>query len=459
MATNLLAMKSYKLFIPILAFSLLSCGSDDYVAAPSALDSDLRTLVESRSQGEGLAFFVLPNETDYAQIPQDPLNPITREKVTLGQLLVHETAIGGNSKMPSTRFTYVCASCHPAASSFSAGIRQGIGEGGIGFGFAGEGRIAMDPGLMPRDSIDVQPVKPPTLINVAYQEVALWNGALGAQGINAPYVQQNAAVIPENLFGFQGLETQGIAGQKVHRLKIDEEFAEEFGYKPYFDAAFPNSPINERYGSINGALAIAAFNRTILANQAPWQKWLRGNTAALNENQKKGAQVFFDKGKCYQCHTGPALKSTAFYAWGLLDFDPSQTIIFSDRRKSFNIETQKGRGEFTGREIDNYKFKVPTLYNLKMNNFYGHGGSITSIQEVVEYKNAGVKQNTFVPDSQLAPQFGNMNLSEEEIINLVDFIENGLLDANIARYAPTSVLSGNCIPNNDPQSKIDLGCD
>tara|TARA_R100000935_G_scaffold21876_2_gene40402 strand:- start:61717 stop:63075 length:1359 start_codon:yes stop_codon:yes gene_type:complete len=452
-------MRHYRAIIPLLAILLIGCQSDEYTDNPTSLDKDLTLLLNERSQDQGLSFFILPNETDYASIPQDPLNPITSEKVRLGRLLVHETATGGNPKMPGNKHMYACASCHPAASGFSAGIRQGIGEGGIGFGFAGEGRVPMNEGSMPRDSIDVQPIKPPTLINVAYQEVALWNGALGAQGINAPYVQQNADVVPENLFGFQGLETQGIAGQKAHRLKIDAEFAEEFGYKSYFDAAFPSSPVEERYGAINGALAIAAFNRTILANQAPWQEWLRGSTDALTEDQKKGAMVFFDKGKCFECHTGPALKSNEFHAWGLQDFNPEETIIFAGTRKSFNIETQRGRGEITGRAEDDYKFKVPTLYNLKMNKFYGHGGSLTSIRDVVEYKNNGVKQNVGVPDEQLATQFGALNLTEEEVTNLVDFLVNGLYDPNIERYAPDSVLSGNCIPNNDPQSRIDLGCD
>ena len=198
-------MNYYKAILPIMAILLVGCQSDDYTNAPTSLDKDLTLLLASRSQDQGLSFFVLPNETDYASIPQDPLNPITSEKVALGQLLVHETAVGGNPKMPGNKYMYACATCHPAASGFSAGIRQGIGEGGIGFGFAGEGRVAMDESTMPRDSIDVQAVKPPTLINVAYQEVALWNGALGAQGINAPYVQQNATIVPENLFGFQAV--------------------------------------------------------------------------------------------------------------------------------------------------------------------------------------------------------------------------------------------------------------
>ena len=51
------------------------------------------------------------------------------------------------------------------------------------------------------------------------------------------------------------------------------------------------------------------------------------------------------------------------------------------------------------------------------------------------------------------------DLSREEIDLITDFIENGLYDPDLVRYVPESVLSGNCIPNNDPQSRIDLGCE
>lgn len=432
-----------------------SCKNDDtYEPTLSVIDTDLIELLATISDGEGNRFFVLPDETDFANIPQDPLNPITAEKVALGKLLVHETATAGNPKMEINRGAYACASCHPVAAGFFSKVRQGISEGGIGFGVAGEGRVVMPSNNMPRDSVDILPIKVPTILNAAYQTVALWNGALGGAGINEPFVAQNAGDIPENLLGYEGLEVQGMAGQVAHRLKIDEEFAEEFGYKPMFDAAFPDVPVAERYSSLNGALAIASFNRQVLANQAPWQQWLRGNLDALSLEQKKGAQVFFDKGQCYQCHTGPALKSNEFYAFGMGDLTNVTNEVMS-----FEMDATKGRGGFTGVEEDIYKFKVPTLYNLKDTEFYGHGATFTSIRQVVEYKNNGVKQNTFVPDSRIASQFGTINLTESEITRLVDFIENGLYDPNLRRYVPEAVLSGNCIPNNDPQSRIDLGCD
>ncbi|HFC00034.1 MAG TPA: hypothetical protein ENJ53_04435 [Phaeodactylibacter sp.] len=55
--------------------------------------------------------------------------------------------------------------------------------------------------------------------------------------------------------------------------------------------------------------------------------------------------------------------------------------------------------------------------------------------------------------------FKPLGMSQSEIDDLVSFLENGLRDPDLERYAPDYVLSGNCFPNNDAQSKIDLGCE
>ncbi|WP_411031960.1 cytochrome-c peroxidase [Spongiimicrobium sp. 3-5] len=423
----------------------------------SSLDQELLTAINIASDGAGVSFFVLPAETDLASIPQDPKNPLTAEKVALGKLLVHETATGGAPKTVSTKFTYACATCHPVASGFYAGARQGISEGGIGFGFAGEGR-RVDPSV-PLDSVDILPIKVPSLLNVAYQEVMLWNGALGGTGINTPYINTgtNATDLPDNLLGFEGLEVQGMAGQDVHRLKIDEEFAEEFGYTAMFDAAFPDVPEADRYSRLTGALAIAAFNRTVLATQAPWQSWLKGDMSAMSEQEKRGAIVFMNNGKCVNCHTGPSLKSNEFHAFGMGDLIGNGAIILD--RRGFRKDVTRGRGAFTNREEDNFKFKVPNLYNLADNPFYGHGGTLTSIQDVVAYKNNGNKQNDRVPNDRLAEEFGNIDLNQEEIEDLTAFLTVALRDPNLERYVPEEVLSGFCFPANDAQAKEELGCD
>ena len=76
----------------------------------------------------------------------------------------------------------------------------------------------------------------------------------------------------------------------------------------------------------------------------------------------------------------------------------------------------------------------------------------------VEYKNNGVAQSAEVPSTQLASQFGSSNLTSDEITDLTAFLKDALRDPDLLRYVPNTVNSGNCFPNNDEQSRIDLGC-
>ncbi len=93
------------------------------------------------------------------------------------------------------------------------------------------------------------------------------------------------------------------------------------------------------------------------------------------------------------------------------------------------------------------------------NGFFGHGGTFTSVRDVIECKINGIPQNPEVPVERLAKQFVKVQeLTENQINNLTLFIENGLRDPNLARYVPNPVQSGFCIPNNDTVSRVDLGC-
>lgn len=91
-----------------------------------------------------MSAFILPDSDDFDNIPQDMSNPLTAEKIALGQMLYHETALATEGVNESRSGTWSCASCHHAASGFKAGIPQGIGEGGEGFGLTGEGRVFAD---------------------------------------------------------------------------------------------------------------------------------------------------------------------------------------------------------------------------------------------------------------------------------------------------------------------------
>lgn len=417
------------------------------------LDQQLIGLLEERSLDGTTNFFKQPDSEDLNQIPQDPLNPLTKSKVELGQALFHDTQLGIDPKYPEGLQTYSCASCHHAAAGFQAGLRQGIGEGGWGFGYAGEARIPNPKYSL--DSLDVQPVRSPTVLNGSYQEVMLWNGQFGATGPNEGTEDLWTEGTPkeDNTFGYQGLEIQAIAGLKVHRLGVSDGMKADRKYRKMFEEAFPDSAPDQLFSRENSGLAIAAFERTVLANQAPFQNWLKGDFNAMTDMEKEGAILFFGKANCVSCHTGPALNSMAFYALGMPDLlGPG---IYGSSTQDV---THLGRGGFTGNNDDNFKFKVPQLYNLTDSNFYGHGGSFRSLREVIEYKNEGRPAKSEVPASQLANGFTSLQLSDGEISAITNFLAHALYDEDLYRYTPISLPMESCFPNADPLSKADLFC-
>mgnify|MGYP000243988047 CR=1 FL=1 len=438
------------LFGVTLVFS--NCSKDD----DQNLDLDLQSVLEDASPNGAMASFMLPLSSDYANIPQDPNNPITTEKVTLGRLLYHETALGIDPDRMEGLKTYSCASCHFASAGFQAGRFQGIGEGGHGIGNNGQDRLRLD--SYNPEELDVQPIRSPTTLNVAYQPLMLWNGQFGAGSLNEGTESEwtPGTPIETNNLGYEGVEIQAIAGLEVHRLGLDDDLLQGMGYATLFDAAFPSHSPEERYTLETAGLAIAAYERTLLANRSPFQRFLQGNSTAMTDQEKAGAIVFFGKGGCASCHNGPALNSMSFHAIGMSDLDQSAEEVFET---SPDASANLGRGGFTKRVEDNYKFKTPTLYNLIDSPFYGHGASFNNIQDVVEYKNNAVAENARVPALVLSSEFRPLGLSAEEIADLTTFLQSGLRDPELLRYEPDFLLSGNCFPNNDTQSQQDLGCE
>ncbi len=430
-----------------------SCQKDNN--GSGSMDQVLEDALHDASEGMGNRHFIIPDSDDYANIPQDPNNPLTAAKVNLGKLLYHETAMAVNPIKESAKGTYSCASCHHAVAGFQACKPQGIGEGGIGFGTNGMDRYKDENYEI--EELDIQPLRSPSTLNSAFQEITLWNGQFGANGMNKDTKDRWDIETPikANYWGFDGVETQAIAGLAVHRMEVGDEFFQDNPqYIEMFDQAFPDYTSDNRYSLITSALAIAAYERTLLSNQSPFQKWLKGDLSAMTLAEKEGATLFFGKAQCGSCHNGPALNKMEFHAIGMRDLDTDGVFDYDP-----NDNAHLGRGGFTGNEEDNYKFKVPQLYNLIDSPFYGHGSSFNSVRDVVTYKNNGVSENPKVGPTHLAAEFKPLGLSDDEVNKITAFIETGLRDDNLNRYIPESLPSGNCFPNNDPESKSDLGCE
>jgi len=440
------------LLLPILWVEI-GCQQESTI---NPLDTELEEKLTTTSFTGEVSYYKLPDSDDYAAIPQDPQNPITAEKVKLGKLIFHEAAFGTEGKFAGSFQKYSCASCHNAKAGFQAGVLQGIADGGVGFGTYGESRTKG--AACPSDSLDVQPIRSVTILNTAYQKVMRWNGSMGATSLNSNTQSQWTVGTPfyHNNLGYEGLETQSFVGLGGHRQKVDSVVQADSTYKAMFDDVFANEPIASRYTNLMAGLAMAAYSRTVLANQAPFQLWLEGDKEAMTDNQKEGALLFFGKAGCYRCHNGPSLATESFHALGLKDL--YQVGGSSVYQANVNSLENKGRGGFTGNQADLYKFKVPQLYNVKDSPIFGHGGSFSSVKDMVTYKNNAVAENPNVATSQLSPMFMPLGLTDGEIDKIVDFVENALHDPNLERYVPHSTPSGLCFPNGDAQSRTDLGC-
>ena len=416
-----------------------------------------RSAKEASGPDAGIEFYSLPQESDLSEIPQDSKNPLTPEKVMLGKMLFFETGFATKARNPSGMGTYSCGTCHIPSAGFKSGTFQGIADGGEAYGLNGEDRRRHPDYITP--DLDVQNARPLSLLNVAYVKNTTWNGRFGREGVNEGTSQNWVASdgTDKNALGFKAIETQNFKGLETHRIEMNKELIDQFGYTALFDASFPDLTPEERYSNFGGSLAISAYIRTLITNQAPFQTWLsswtgNGDRNALSLDEKKGAILFFDKALCSNCHYNQNLGSMEFHALGVKDMDRYQTS------EAERLDRNLGRGAFTGLEEDMRKFKVPGLYNISDSPFYFHGASIKDLDELIEYKNQAVSENPEIPQERLSEKFLPLNLTEEEKQQLTLFLTKSLRDPGLERYAPQEIMSQLCFPNNDLVSRIDLGC-
>ncbi|MCR9287177.1 MAG: c-type cytochrome [Bacteroidetes bacterium] len=446
-------MKRYVIAALGMILLLFACTSDEL---SNPLDDTLKATLDRTSPTGSLDGYILPDNDAYSSIPQDPQNPLFKEKVELGKMLFFETGLALSPIHEEGKGTYSCASCHIPSAGFMPGRVQGIADGGIGIGDHGENRGKSE--HYKENELDVQGARPLSLLNVAFVENTSWSGQFGSNGANegTELYWDNDPATEVNHYGFFGLESQNIEGLILHRMVVRKEVLDAYGYTPLFDSAFPDFPEEERYSEITASFAISAYLRTLFTTEAPFQKWLKGDKYAMNDAQKRGARLFFSKAGCYNCHNGPSLNNSEnFYALGVKDLYQGEGAFNTDETDKRNF----GRGGFTGQAEDMFKFKVPQLYNMHASPFYFHGSSKRSLKEVVEYFNTGIPENPNVPQENIAAFFRPLNLTDEEIDDLVKFLAEGLYDRNVDRYAPEEVLSGNCFPNNDLLSRIESGCE
>jgi len=207
------------------------------------LNAELEQAINAATNGLGVESLLAYDGSDLSKLPSDPNNPLTPVKIELGKFLFHDTRLGHNSLKEEGQYSYSCASCHHSKAGFQSGIRQGIGEGGLGFGTIGELR-RRDPEY-DENEISVGFIRAPSILNVAYQSVLGWDGRYGALGDNVSTssswnIQDGSAV---NELGYDGVESQAIAAMREFRMGV-EAITGIQEYQQMFANAFPERDTN-----------------------------------------------------------------------------------------------------------------------------------------------------------------------------------------------------------------------
>ncbi len=332
------------------------------------------------------------------------------------------------------------------------------------------GRKLPDPGALLRtgrlDALDSVARNAPGVLGAAFNNRLLMGGFAG---------EPDASPGGLNPFNFPAQESVALLLLDAHRM-LDFQSAELQKLAPYrklFRDAFPEEAaqaaakgdLNLLINDITVLRATATFMRTAVTRDTPWDRFLAGDNRALSLKQRRGGKLFFTKADeggagCYSCHSGPMLNKQVndpdvagvgqfveenFYNLGLGDH-PLQALNRLARKDPNFLDD--GRREITGRDDDAFKFRVLTLRQLKDARLFFHNGSFKSVRDVVQYFNAGVPQNIQSGTaSTLATRFTNprgtgwprgLGLSDDQVDDLTEFLENGLYDPAFAHFDPDS---------------------
>lgn len=281
-----------------------------------------------------------------SEIPMPADNVSTPARVELGKALFFDARLSGSANM-------ACVSCHLPNLGWADGKKTAVMTSGEVLGRAS-----------------------PTILNTAFNTIYMWDGRK------------------------KSLEDQAMGPHK-HLSVADfnaasARFAKMTDYQRMFAAAYPGEPINQTTIS----RALAAFERTLVSRDSPFDRWLAGDTKALTPEQYRGFQVFVDSGKgnCAACHNGPNFTDNGFHNIGIKG---------------------KDEGRYPFRKVAAMKgaFKTPTLRDIELTAPYFRDGSATTLRDVVEHYARGGDDH-----SNLSPDVRPLKLTEQDKEDLVAFL-------------------------------------
>jgi cytochrome c peroxidase len=259
-----------------------------------------------------------------ALVALPPVPRLSAAKVALGRALFRDVRLSRDN-------TISCASCHDLSTfghdrrRFSTGVDGAVGS-----------------------------VNAPTVFNASLNFVQFWDG-------RAASLEEQAAGPVHN-----PLEMATDWPTVIGKLQADETFRRDF------QRVYPDG-----ITGVNLADAIATFERTLLTEDAPFDRYLRGDPQAIDARAKLGYRRFRELG-CASCHQGVNIGGNMFQRFGIM------ADYFGDRaRQSPAVAADLGRFNVTGQEVDRHVFKVPSLRNVVETAPYFHDGSAATLDVAV----------------------------------------------------------------------------
>lgn len=283
-----------------------------------------------------------------SEIPFPKENAHTKERELLGKTLFFDPRLSRSNVMS-------CATCHSPSFSWGDGLARAVGDGHQQLGR-----------------------RTPTILNLAWSELMFWDGRAGSL--------EEQALGPIAAPGEMNMPL----GKMLSKLRAIHE------YKPLFDSAYPG----ERMSEMTIAKAIATFERTVVSEKAPFDRWVEGDETAVSEAAKRGFVLFNDKANCASCHSTWRFTDDSFHDIGVAG-------------------TDKGRGNLLKDiEVMQFAFKTPTLRDVDRRAPYMHDGSEGTLEEVIEFYNLGGR----VKRPGLSAEIKPLNLSGAEKRDLTEFL-------------------------------------
>jgi len=284
---------------------------------------------------------VAPLEPEPGDLPQTTAQ---RDRVELGRLLFWDPILSGDLDV-------ACATCHHPDHGYADGIALSRGVGAVGLG----------PNRVGGERVDRNA---PTVLNTGLF------GQMGPPGQGPPQGDRDMPMFWDSRAN--GLEEQALMpiesdvemrGTTIAEDAILDEVVGRVAAMPEYRALFAAAFGDDGVTAERIAGAIAAFERSLVALDAPFDAFLRGDPDALTPQEQRGMQRFAEVG-CGDCHSGPLLSDFETHGIGIVS--RTSTGAFDDGA---------GDGEF----------RTPPLRNLTLTAPYMHDGSLATLRDVLEH--------------------------------------------------------------------------